>query len=46
MRALSGLAARNMDLQVTIQDGQLWVANASQSVQLNPEVKLAADSGS
>jgi uncharacterized protein YaeQ len=45
-RALAGLAARNMDLQVTIQDGQLWVADASHSVQLNPETKLAPDSRS
>ena len=45
-RALAGMAARNMDLQVTIQDGQLWVADASLSVQLNPEIKLAPDSRS
>lgn len=45
-RALAGMAARNMDLQVTIQDGQLWVADANHSVQLNPEIILARDSSS
>lgn len=45
-RALAELAARNMDLQVTIQDGQIWVAGASHSVQLDPETKHAPDSGS
>ena len=45
-RALTELAARNMDLQVTIQDGQLWVADASHSVRLDPETKHGPDSGS
>ena len=40
-RALAGLATRNMDLQVTIQEGQIWVADANHSVQLDPETKLA-----
>ncbi len=35
------MAERNMDLQVTIQDGQLWVADGSHSVQLDPETKRA-----
>ena len=45
-RALTELAARNMDLQVTIQDGQIWVADASHSVRLDPETKHGPDSGS
>ena len=40
--ALAAMAERNMDLQVTIQDGQLWVTNASHSVQLETETKRAA----
>jgi len=35
-RALAGLAARNMQLQYTIQDGQIWVSDQRQSVQLDP----------
>jgi uncharacterized protein YaeQ len=34
------------DLQVTIQDGQIGVADASHSVQLDPETKHPPDSGS
>ena len=41
-RALAGLAARNMQLQVTIQDGQVWVADDRESVQLDPKIILAA----
>ncbi len=41
-RALAGLAARNMKLQVTIQDGQVWVADDRESVQLDPRTILAA----
>ena len=44
-RALAELAERNMDLQVTIQDGQIWVSNASASVQLEPQTKLAPNRG-
>lgn len=40
-RALAELAARNMELQVTIQDGQVWISNTRDSVQLAPDVKLA-----
>jgi uncharacterized protein YaeQ len=35
-RALSALAARSMQWQVTVQDGQVWVADAQQSVELDP----------
>jgi uncharacterized protein YaeQ len=41
-RALAGLAARNMNLQFTIQDGQVWVADDRTSVQLDPTIILAA----
>ena len=39
---LAWLAARNMQLQVTIQDGQVWVADEGESVQLDPQTILAA----
>ena len=42
-RALAGFATRNMDLQVTIQDGQIWISNAAESVHLEPDIKLAAN---
>jgi uncharacterized protein YaeQ len=41
-RALAGLAARNMKLQYTIQDGQVWVADDRESVQLDPKTILEA----
>jgi len=41
-KALGRLAARNMDLQYTMQDGQVWVADGHQSVQIDPQVMLAA----
>ena len=43
-RALAALAARNMQLQYTIQDGQVWVADERESVQLDPKTILAAKS--
>ena len=41
-RALAALAARNMQLQYTNRDGQVWVADERQSVQLDPKTLLAA----
>ena len=41
-RALAALAARYMKLQYTIQDGQVWVADDRESVQLDPKTILAA----
>ena len=35
-QALAKLAARSMALQVTVQDGQVWVGNATDSVPLTP----------
>jgi uncharacterized protein YaeQ len=36
-RALAALAARTMQLQVTVQDGTVWFADASRSVELHPQ---------
>jgi uncharacterized protein YaeQ len=36
--ALAAMAARNMDLQVTIQDGQAWVSNATNNIAITPEL--------
>lgn len=35
-RALAGLAARSMQLQITVQDGHIWVSDAQHSVELEP----------
>lgn len=35
MQALAQLAARGMDLNVTIQDGAIWLANAETAVEIN-----------
>lgn len=37
-QALAGLAQRNMQLQCTIQDGQLWLGDAVSMVEVNPEI--------
>lgn len=36
--ALTAMAARNMELQVTIQDGQAWVSDANSNVAITPEI--------
>lgn len=36
-QALAALAQRSMQLQVTVQDGQLWVSEGERSVELQPE---------
>jgi uncharacterized protein YaeQ len=42
-QALAALAERSMQLQVTVQDGQLWVGNASDSLEVHPlPLKTAA----
>jgi uncharacterized protein YaeQ len=33
-QALAGLAARNMQLQCTVQDGQIWLSDAATTIQL------------
>jgi uncharacterized protein YaeQ len=35
-QALAGLAERSMQLQVTVQEGQVWVGNQRDSVELHP----------
>jgi len=40
--ALAGLAARSMQLQCTVQDGQLWLSDASQTVHFEPIALQAA----
>ncbi len=35
-QALAGLASRSMQLQITVQDSQIWVSNASGSVEVVP----------
>jgi len=36
-QALAALAERSMQLQVTVQDGQVWVADGSRNVEINPQ---------
>ncbi len=36
-QALATLAQRSMQLQVTVQDGAVWVGNAQQSIEVHPE---------
>jgi uncharacterized protein YaeQ len=40
-QALAKLAARSMQLQVTVQDGQLWVGNGDDSLEVHPVVLKA-----
>jgi uncharacterized protein YaeQ len=40
-QALATLAARSMQLQVTVQDGQLWVGNGDDSLEVHPVVLKA-----
>lgn len=35
---LAALAERNMDLNITVQDGHLWISNADRSVEVIPEI--------
>ena len=42
IEALAKMAARTMELQVTIQDGQIWVSNADSNVAITPDVWKAA----
>jgi uncharacterized protein YaeQ len=41
-RALAALAARSMDLQVTIQDGLIWFSDPSTTVEIQPEHLMTA----
>ena len=42
--ALAAMAARNMELQITIQDGQAWVSDANSNVAITPEIWKAVSS--
>ncbi|MGE4533478.1 YaeQ family protein [Halomonas sp.] len=44
MAALGQLAARGMDLNVTIQDGAIWLANAETAVEISVEARQEAGS--
>jgi uncharacterized protein YaeQ len=41
-RALSALAQRNMELQVTMQDGGIWIGDGERSIEVAP-VRLCGD---
>jgi len=41
--ALAELADRNMEMQITIQDGQILITNDHTSVQLEPEIRQASN---
>ena len=43
-RTLGALAARTMQLQCTIQDGQLWLSDATRTAQIEP-IALRAGPG-
>ena len=43
-RSLAKLAQRSMELQFTIQDGQIWVADAERRVELDPAILKAPPS--
>ncbi|PKL24375.1 MAG: hypothetical protein CVV46_17030 [Spirochaetae bacterium HGW-Spirochaetae-2] len=43
--ALAGLTQRTMNLQCTIQDGQVWLSDGEKSVQVEREVLKSAASG-
>jgi uncharacterized protein YaeQ len=42
-KALAELAARSMQLQLTVQDGQLWLGDGSRSVEIEPLCLKAAN---
>lgn len=39
-QALAKLAARSMNLQVTVQEGQVWVGDAASSVEIHPHALM------
>jgi len=40
-RALAGMASRSLKLQVTIQDGQVWLDDGAATLEIAPEVRHA-----
>lgn len=43
-RQLAGMVRRSMQLNCTVQDGEIWLANGELSLALSPRVRLAAES--
>ena len=41
-QALAGLAARSMQLQITVQDGLVWVGDGTHTVEIHPQPLQAA----
>lgn len=41
--ALAQLAARSMELQFTIQEGQIWITDGAETIQVEPVVLMAPD---
>jgi uncharacterized protein YaeQ len=41
-QALAAMAARSMQLQITVQDGQIWVGDSSRSVEVHPQALKGA----
>ena len=41
-QALTKMVQRNMHLQCTIQDGQVWISDNDNNVQVEPEMRKAA----
>ena len=41
-QALATLAQRTMQLQITVQDGTVWVSDGNQSIEVEPQVLKAA----
>jgi uncharacterized protein YaeQ len=41
-RTLAALAQRNMQLQCTLQEGQIWITDGKQAVQIEPAVRQRA----
>ena len=44
-QALAGLTQRNMRLQCTVQDGQIWMGDEASTVFLQPEIWLRGEAG-
>ena len=44
-RALAALAKRNLQVQVTAQDGEIWISVGEQTLNVCPEVRQAGSSG-
>jgi uncharacterized protein YaeQ len=44
-QALARLCERSMQLQLTVQDGQVWVSDATHSVEITPQALMSATAG-